>query len=94
MNEGIARILCVDDEPLNLSLLAAMLFPWGYDAAGDEVLKYLSAILSNNARESDIICRYGGEEFLVALPGMSFDNALQRVESCRIIFSEQPAYSG
>jgi diguanylate cyclase (GGDEF)-like protein/PAS domain S-box-containing protein len=59
-------------------------------AAGDEVLKYLSSILSNNARESDIICRYGGEEFLVVLPGMSLDNALQRVESWRILFSEQP----
>ena len=27
MNQGMARILCVDDEPLNLSLLEAMLSP-------------------------------------------------------------------
>jgi len=31
MNPQITRILCVDDEPLNLSLLEAMLIPRGYD---------------------------------------------------------------
>jgi len=31
MSQPIARILCVDDEPLNLSLLEAMLSPRGYD---------------------------------------------------------------
>ena len=31
MSQSKARILCVDDEPLNLSLLEAMLSPWGYD---------------------------------------------------------------
>lgn len=31
MNQRLPRILCVDDEPLNLSLLEAMLSPRGYD---------------------------------------------------------------
>jgi diguanylate cyclase (GGDEF)-like protein len=56
-------------------------------AAGDEVLKNLSAILGDGAREGDIVCRYGGEEFLVALPGMSLDLALQRVEAWRLEFA-------
>jgi diguanylate cyclase (GGDEF)-like protein/PAS domain S-box-containing protein len=62
--------------------------------AGDEVLEYLSSILINNARESDIVCRYGGEEFLVVLPRMSLDNAFQRVEEWRLIFSEKPVKNG
>lgn len=32
-------------------------------AAGDDVLKALATMLKNGARESDIVCRYGGEKF-------------------------------
>ena len=63
-------------------------------AAGDEVLKILSAILRTSARESDIICRYGGEEFLVALPRMSPQQALQRVESWRLELANTPVRHG
>ena len=62
--------------------------------AGDVVLVYLSSILINNARESDIFCRYGGEEFIVVLPRMSLDNAFQRVEEWRLMFSEKPVKHG
>ena len=57
-------------------------------AAGDEVLKALSSVLRQGARESDIICRYGGEEFLIALPRMSLEQAQQRVEAWRLEFSQ------
>ena len=63
-------------------------------AAGDEVLKYLSSIISNNARESDIICRYGGEEFIVVLPRMPLEHAMQKVEAWRLMFSENPVKHG
>ena len=47
MNGLNARILCVDDEPLNLSLLEAMLSPRGYEvvsaANGPEALKKIEA---------------------------------------------------
>ena len=57
-------------------------------AAGDEVLKALATILQTSARESDVICRYGGEEFLVALPRMSSDEAMQRANKWRRELSE------
>ena len=64
-------------------------------AAGDEVLRALSEILTRTARESDIICRYGGEEFLIALPGMSVDLARQKVEEWRLELSATPVvYAG
>jgi CheY-like chemotaxis protein len=43
MNQRMARILCVDDDPLNLNLLEALLSPRGYDvvsvANGPEALE-------------------------------------------------------
>ncbi|RUO20288.1 tetratricopeptide repeat-containing diguanylate cyclase [Aliidiomarina haloalkalitolerans] len=40
-------------------------------AAGDTVLKALSERLTNLARSSDLVVRWGGEEFLLYLPGMA-----------------------
>jgi diguanylate cyclase (GGDEF)-like protein len=42
---------------------------YGHDI-GDKVLKELSRILEENVRESDILVRYGGEEFMVLLVGV------------------------
>ncbi|OPJ60676.1 GGDEF domain-containing protein [Clostridium oryzae] len=39
--------------------------------AGDEVLKSISKILKNNLSKEDRIYRYGGEEFLIYLEGMT-----------------------
>lgn len=63
-------------------------------AAGDDVLKTLSILLREGARESDIICRYGGEEFLVALPKMSPEQARQRVETWRLKLADTPVSHG
>lgn len=52
-------------------------------AAGDEVLKALAQLLKAGARESDLICRYGGEEFVAVMPSMSTTQARERVESWR-----------
>jgi diguanylate cyclase (GGDEF)-like protein/PAS domain S-box-containing protein len=51
--------------------------------AGDQVLRTFGALLSGNARASDIACRYGGEEFLLILPGMTKEGARQRAEHVR-----------
>ncbi|UTH76064.1 diguanylate cyclase [Chromobacterium sp. IIBBL 290-4] len=42
---------------------------------GDIVLTALAAYLSDHFRSGDIVCRYGGEEFFVLLPGASLEAA-------------------
>lgn len=51
--------------------------------AGDEVIKSLGAIFSQGAREGDMACRYGGEEFVIVLPHMAIEVALARAEKWR-----------
>ncbi len=50
---------------------------------GDEVLKQLSAILKDEAREIDRVGRYGGEEFMLLLPGTVLDAAVTFAERLR-----------
>lgn len=42
---------------------------------GDQVLKDISLILMENSRSSDVIGRYGGEEFSITLPNVSKEDA-------------------
>lgn len=58
--------------------------------AGDEVLRMFSDLLARTARQSDINCRFGGEEFLLALPGMTKNCAAERAEQVRKAFSATP----
>ena len=48
---------------------------YGHDA-GDEVLKQLSKELSYAVRTDDIVCRLGGDEFLIICPNTALDGAL------------------
>ena len=56
--------------------------------AGDRILAKLATILTGHSRPRDVICRYGGEEFLVLMPGMAVELARQRAESIRQAFAE------
>lgn len=51
--------------------------------AGDQVLRFLGTLMTEHSRASDLACRYGGEEFLLVLPGMSRDRAIERAEQLR-----------
>jgi len=50
---------------------------------GDQFLMKISYLMKNHARSSDIVCRYGGEEFLLVLPGTPLDSAKKRAEEIR-----------
>lgn len=50
---------------------------------GDKFLVEVASLMKNHARGSDIVCRYGGEEFLLVLPGSALDSAAKRAEEIR-----------
>lgn len=52
---------------------------------GDKVLKDVSRILREHLREYDYVCRYGGEEFLVAAPETKLKVAHDLAERLRVI---------
>lgn len=55
---------------------------------GDRVIKGLAHLLHQRLRKTDIIGRYGGEEFAVILPNTSIDAACQLIDEIRKLFSE------
>lgn len=58
-------------------------------ATGDDVLVTLASRLRKSLRPSDLIARLGGEEFLIALPGMPRDGAEQIGQRlCRALEAE------
>ncbi|HEV2513362.1 sensor domain-containing diguanylate cyclase [Bosea sp. (in: a-proteobacteria)] len=52
-------------------------------AKGDAVLRDSAAAIINQLRETDIACRYGGEELIVVLPNCGLDMAAQKAERIR-----------
>lgn len=52
-------------------------------ACGDAVLRDVGALLSAGLRRSDVACRYGGEEFLLILPGCDAVRAWARMDALR-----------
>jgi diguanylate cyclase (GGDEF)-like protein/PAS domain S-box-containing protein len=57
--------------------------------AGDSVLREVGRILDEHLRNTDISCRYGGDEFLLVLPDSSFEDTCQRLEQIRIFIKKQ-----
>ena len=55
---------------------------------GDEMLKIISRILSQNVRQVDILARWGGEEFIVLLPETSGSEAAIIAEKLRRLVVE------
>lgn len=51
--------------------------------AGDELLKDIGQMIHLILREVDVLCRYGGDEFAVILPGINIDEAVGVAEKIR-----------
>lgn len=56
---------------------------------GDSVLCWVSDILHNFVRKTDIVSRYGGEEFAILLVNTGIDQALEIAGKLKIVFNEQ-----
>ena len=67
---------------------------YGHDA-GDIVLVEVAKFMSEYFRASDIVCRYGGEEFLVIMPNVTEDLVMRRAEKiCADLRNFSIIYSG
>ncbi len=51
--------------------------------AGDRALQQVSTILKDSIRTSDVLCRYGGEEFAIIMPKTGISGALEKAEKIR-----------
>jgi diguanylate cyclase (GGDEF)-like protein len=61
---------------------------FGHDV-GDIVLKGVSSTLKHTIRSTDVLARFGGEEFILLLPDTTVENALILCEKIRVTISEQ-----
>jgi diguanylate cyclase (GGDEF)-like protein len=76
LNEPFSCVMCDLDRFKNVN------DTYGHQA-GDAVLKQLARILRNEVREIDRAGRYGGEEFMLLLPGTVLDAAVTFAERVR-----------
>lgn len=57
---------------------------------GDNVLKVMANILKENVDGDALVCRYGGEEFSIILPGKTQDQAVSIADRLRKFIQEYP----
>jgi diguanylate cyclase (GGDEF)-like protein len=56
---------------------------FGHDA-GDKVLRLVASALEQGTRAGDVVCRFGGEEFVILMIDANDENALMRAEALRL----------
>ncbi len=86
-----------NDLPLSLLVIDIDYFKHFNDThgheAGDHALKTVASLLQSQFRESDIVCRYGGEEFVVIMPGAAREAAKDKANQfCETVRGELIAY--
>ena len=55
---------------------------------GDKVLVSVGKLLKSNTRTTDTVCRYGGEEFTIIMPGLEKTAAIQIAEKLRSLIED------
>jgi len=101
LERHLARL--IDDARARCSPLALMIVDidhfkrvndtFGHDV-GDEILKAFSQRLRAVIRAGDLLCRLGGEEFVMVLPGADAANAASIAERARLARALSPRRSG
>ncbi|NJL03884.1 MAG: PAS domain S-box protein [Chloroflexaceae bacterium] len=88
LDEMLPRLLAEPaNQPISVLMLDIDYFKrindnFGHDA-GDALLRAIGALLAAHLRRADIVCRYGGEEFVLILPHTPLDAAGARAEELR-----------
>jgi len=61
---------------------------------GDQVISRVANILKDNVRGSDLVCRWGGEEFIILLPGSNAEETRLWAEKIRKAIDEDVVFFG
>lgn len=95
LTQATAR--AVDDEapePFSLAMVDIDRFKQFNDqfghTTGDDVLRLVAFALKNNVRTSDLVARYGGDEFAVLLPNAPLEDAMAVGDQIRKAVAERP----
>jgi diguanylate cyclase len=73
------------DSDLSIAVIDLALFKdINGHSAGDKVLSTIARQIQGQIRECDILCRYGGKEFVLLLPETSLADALPLLEKLRL----------
>ncbi|MEE9910588.1 MAG: diguanylate cyclase [Deltaproteobacteria bacterium] len=93
LEETLSRELAQADrsnEPMSLAIIDLDHFKVINDTyghgAGDLFLIALGDLLENKIRSGDVACRFGGEEFIVVMPGAALEVAARRINEFRQLF--------
>ncbi len=62
--------------------------------AGDDLLRHMSQIIQSSLRPGDLACRYGGEEFIIAMPETDQETATAQAEKLRRTIEETKLLHG
>jgi len=88
MEETLAREVARSERnkgPLGIMMIDIDKFKTFNDAhgheAGDTMLRVLARFLISGVRKEDVVCRFGGEEFIIILPGASLAIASERART-------------